>query len=186
VPREIIVDWTTIAGGGRVSVFFFTDGNPIASQRTALATFLGSVDGFLHSSTTWVIRTSGRELDDATGALTGTWTAVTGHGGIGGGSTGPIPDASQVLVRWKTSAIVAGRFLQGRTFLPGLDRANLTDGNLTSSVQTSMSSDAQGLASAGVGLSVWHRPVLGAGGQREDADLGTVWSELAVLRRRRS
>ena len=185
MPREILVDWTMASGGGKVSVFWFTTGNPIASQRAALNTFLSSLDGSLSSSVAWSIQPTGREVDDTTGTLTGSWSEPTAYSGVGGVGTEQVADATQILYQWHTGEIVNGRFLRGRSFFPGLAASNLTDGNITPAVVTGFTGYGTTLIAAAVGLSVWHRPVGGAGGQREDVDVCTVWPELAVLRRRR-
>lgn len=185
MPREILVDWTTDAGGGQLSVFHFDSTGPVATQRTDLNTFLGSVDDILDSGTTWTIRTTGRELDDATGALTGIWSETTPYTGTGGTVGNQAPDAAQALVRWDTGVIVSGRVLKGRTFLPGVGSAQIVQGNLQASAVATLVAAAGVLAAAGSQLSIWHRPVGGAGGVRADVVAGSAWNEVAVLRRRR-
>lgn len=185
MPREIVVDWTTAAGGGRASVFMFGTVSTIADQRASLNAFQQSIDNLLTPDNTWSIRTSGRELDDATGALTGTWTDGTTYTGVGAVAGEPVPDASQILIRWRTDHIVGGRFLQGRTFIPGCVVGNIENGNLSSAAQTVAAGAAQALVDSADQLGVWHRPSSGSGGVFWAADSGTVWSELAVLRRRR-
>jgi hypothetical protein len=185
VPREILVDWTTASGAGKVSVLWFGTSTAVASQRTALGTMLGSVDGGLDNGVSWSIRQSGREVDDATGGLTGVWSDAASHTGTGGVAGEPVPDAAMMLFRWHTDHIVNGRFLQGRTFIPGLSDGNMVDGNLSSAQVTNMASFGQTLIAAAVQVGVWHRPTSGSGGVFWAADTCTVWEELAVLRRRR-
>jgi hypothetical protein len=185
VPREILVDWSTASGAGKVSVLWFGLSSAVADQRTALATMLGSVDGGLDTSVTWAIRNTGREVDDATGGLTGVWSDAASHTGTGGVPGEPVADATMMLMRWHTDHIVAGRFLQGRTFIPGLAVSNTQDGNLSSAQVANMASFGQTLIDASVQVGVWHRPTSGSGGVFWAADTATVWEELAVLRRRR-
>jgi hypothetical protein len=184
--REIVTDWTTNAGSGFVTVTFWDHGFAVASQRSAWAAFLGSVDALLAGAASWTIRTDGRDLEDASGALLAAWsdsTPFTGSGGATGTSSGA--DAAQALVRWQTGVVVGGRFLQGRTFLPAVGSASIVSGNLTSASQTTIGNAAATLIGTGTGFGVWHRPVLGAGGDFVEASGGSAWSELAVLRRRR-
>jgi hypothetical protein len=185
MPREILVDWTTINGAGKVSVFHFIEASSVASQRAALATFLGAVDAYLDNSTTWTIRTAGREVLSATGALTGAWTESTAYTGTGASSGEPAADATQVLFRWLTDHIVGSRFLQGRTFIPGIEINQLSGGNLLAATRTALTTAGQTLIDSSVQLAVWHRPVNGAGGEAWAADTCAVSSEFAVLRRRR-
>lgn len=186
MPREIIVDWTTASGIGKASVMFFDPAGAIASQRAAISVFLGAVDGSLDNSVTWTVRNTGRELDDSTGVLTGAWTASGTVTGTGNNATEPVADATQVLFQWHTGVIVGGRFLRGRTFIPGLTSSLVVNGNLNSSQAAAFQTMGETFADDAAGFGVWHRPVSGSGGLFASAESCTVWSELAVLRRRRS
>lgn len=184
--REILVDWTTASGGGKVSVLYFLEATTVAEQRAALGTWLGGLAGGLHSTTQYSVRTEGRELDTSTGALTGAWVEPTVYAGAGTASGGqPIADATQVLVRWQTGNIVGGRFLQGRTYIPGLMTSNVAGGNLAPTVRSAYAGHSGNLVSAAVQLAVWHRPTGGAGGEAWAVEAASVWTELAVQRRRR-
>jgi len=182
--REILVDWTTASGSGKVSVFYFDEATAVGAQRSALSTFLGAADAVLSTTASWVMRTTGTEYDDVTGALTGAWTDTTPYSGAGG-AAGQAADATQVLVRWDTGQIVNGRFLKGRTYLPALASGNLNVGNLAAAARTTVSNAAAAFVTASVGFIVWHRPVAGAGGDPATVTGSDVWTELAVLRRRR-
>lgn len=183
--REILVDWTTQAGSGMVGVFNFSDETPVNAQRVALGAFLGGMDEQLRTTTTWTVRQEGREVNDATGTLTGEWLDSAVVEGNGAGAQSAVADATQALIRWSTGVVVNGRFLKGRTFIPGLEIDVLSGGNLTTAAQVAFTTAADGLATAGVGFSIWHRPTSGAGGSLHAVAAGSVWSELAVLRRRR-
>lgn len=184
--RQILVDWTTINGSGKVSVFNFSESADVAEQRLALNGFLATVDAIMHSTTSWVIRTSGKELDTASGSLTGVWTDTPNYAGTGAISAGhPLADATQALVQWHTDEIIGGRFVQGRTFLPGIAQGASTDGNLGPTSVTLVANAGQAFADATGGPWIWHRPTNGAGGALSAVQAATCWSELAVLRRRR-
>lgn len=185
MPREILVDWTTVNGAGKVSVFYFIQATAVASQRDELATFLGSIDGALSTGTSWSIRTTGRDLISASGGLEDAWTDPTVYVGAGSGGSVPVADSTQGLIRWHTDHIVGSRFLQGRTYIPGVASGSLSGGNLLAATATAWQVAGQALIDAGVQLAVWHRPVAGAGGEAWAADVCSVNSEFAVLRRRR-
>lgn len=185
VPREILVDWTTPAGSGFVSVNFFDLGTAVATQRTALSVFLSGLQGVLDTGVSYEIRNAGRELNDNTGVLTGAWSDSAVHADSGSVSGEPVPDASQMLYRWFTDVIIGGRFLQGRTFIPGLTDGNMVDGNLSAGAIPGLVALGDAFIATGTGFGVWHRPTSGVGGQFEPATSCGVWSELAVLRRRR-
>lgn len=185
MPREILTDWTTPAGGGFVTVMFFDSSVPVATQRTSLQGFYFSLRGVLDTGVSNSIRTAGRELNDSTGGLTGAWSEPTVHTNTGTVAGEPVPDATQMLFRWSTDQIVAGRFLQGRTFIPGLTDGNMTDGNINSAAIPGLVAVGQDLIQDAVGFGVWHRPSSGTGGVFHEATTCSVWDELAVLRRRR-
>jgi hypothetical protein len=185
VPREIIVDWSVEDGGGGLSVLYYDTAATAASQRLALNSFLGSVDAICASSTSWTIRQEGRELADATGTLTGVWSNPVAYSGTGGGSAFTVANTSQLLVRWLTNDIVSGRFVRGRTNIPGVDQQYI-DGDWTTGVVSTVQTAINTLIATTAGPGVWHRPVGGAGGSFHEVVSGSVWQEAAVLRRRRS
>ena len=133
----------------------------------------------------YVIRTTGVELDAATGALTGQWAEATARVGTGAGGTEPVADATQILVRWKTNTIVNGRFVAGRTYIPGCASSNEVSGNLAAATQSAIAAAGTTLIGSGAGLAVWHRPISGSGGSEQSPNSCVVWEEFAVLRRRR-
>jgi len=186
MPREILVDWTTPSGSDHRSVTFWQTSAPVADQRATLKAFLDTIKSQLDNAVTWTIETSGRELDDTTGALTGVWSEATASTGVGVVNGEPVADATQALMRWTTDHIVGGRFLRGRTYIPGLSSSHLSNGNVSSTAISAWTTAGQTMIAAGDGFGVWHRPVLGAGGVFWAADDASLWSELAVLRRRRA
>lgn len=184
--REILVDWTTASGGGKVSVFHFIEASPVEGQREALSDFLTACNSTLAASTSWSIRQEGRELNTVTGQLTGAWTESTSYGGAGSpGNTSVLADATQVLVRWYTDHVVDGRFLRGRTYLPGIFRNVSEGGNVYPASVSTITASGNVLAASGQQLCIWHRPKNGAGGVTWAVDTCSVWSEFAVQRRRR-
>lgn len=185
MPREIIVDWTGPGAGGKLSVLYFDDAVAVATQRTSISTMLTSISDRLDNAVAWTVRTVGRELANASGALTGEWTESTARTGTGTLAGQAIPDASQALMRWNTGAVVGGRFLKGRTFIPGIEVGQITDGNLSALCISDFNLACGTFAGDANGFSIWNRPVNGGGGQLHPVVSGTVWNELAVLRRRR-
>lgn len=187
MPREIIVDWSVEDGGGGLSVTYWDSAAGVAGQRAALSSFLTDLNGILSEETSWSIRQEGRVLNDASGTLTGVWSEGTSYTGTG--TVGPfsVLNTSQLLVRWLTDDIVGGRFVRGRTNIPGVD-ASMTDGNWTTGALTvATTAVTDFLAIPGVSLGVWHRPAVGGtGGSFHEVTGGNVWNESAVLRRRRS
>jgi hypothetical protein len=182
--REILINWTTAAGGGQVSVMNFLEVTPVADQRAALAAALAELEPLLATTTTWTVATTGREWDDATGALTGAWAEGTPYTDAGSAAD-QAPDAAQALIRWQTGNIVGGRFLQGRTFIPGLGESSFSGGNLGGSSLGWAQAFADSLITDAVQFAIWHRPVGGSDGVAWAVESGAPWPEVAVLRRRR-
>lgn len=183
--REIVTDWVTPAGTGMATVMYFAPSTTVTIQRSFLNTFWNSIRGLQSTGTTFTIRTTGRELDETTGALTGAWSEPTVFVASGAGGSIPVPDATQALIQWRTGVIVGSRFVRGRTFLPGLASGNLQGGNLIPSGASVILAAATALAASSADLRVWHRPISGSGGSSQKVTSATVWNEFAVLRRRR-
>jgi len=183
--REILIEWNTDSGSGKRSVLYFNSAPTVASQRTAINAFLTSIKIHLSPATQFGIQQSGVELDSQTGALVGSWAHATNLSGNGTGSGSSVPDAAQALVQWKTPAIVNGRFLRGRTFIPGVLGSLVVAGNLNATVIATFGTAASTLVASGADLHVWHRPISGSGGTSVAANSASIWPELAVLRRRR-
>lgn len=186
MPSELLTAWQTAGGEAGLSVMFVEPVTDMAATRAALAALYTGIEDRLDTGTTWTIATSGRVLDPTTGALTGEWSEPTSQTGQGATTTGTnVADATQALIRWNTGAVVNGRFLKGRTFIPGLSTSALSDGALSSATQTDFLTSLSTFLAAGAGLGVWHRPTSGAGGSFHLVTAASVWSELAVQRGRR-
>lgn len=190
--RQILVDWTTVNGGGKLSVFYASTAATVEDQREALGTFLNSVRVAQTTDTSYSIRAAGIEVDETDGTLTGDWHSGTPATGTGTNTGEPVPDAAQVLVRWKSSDIVNGRFVQGRTFLPGFSSQAVTDGNLNGPTQSAVQAAALILIESEAAFGIWSRPLfdpeshaLVRAGSFHVASTESVWNELAVLRKRR-
>jgi hypothetical protein len=183
--REITTEWTLPSGSGHLSVMYFDAGVAVAAQRTALHTFWTSVKALQSTTTVYNISGAGRELDEASGLLTGSWTESSVKNGAGGSGSVSVPDAVQALIQWRTVTITNGRFLRGRTFVPGLGIGQTSGGNVIGTAVTTLQTAANALIASGAALDVWHRPVAGSGGAKDAVSTASIWTEFAVLRRRR-
>jgi hypothetical protein len=186
VIREIRTLWLLPTGSNHVSVMYFDSATAVASQRTALQTFWTAVKALQSNVCSYTIDTAGRELDDATGTLTGSWSEGSAKTGTGANGGPQVADATQGLIQWRTGTIVNGRFVRGRTFVPCIASSQEIGGNLASASVTALQSAANALIAAGVGLKVWHRPIAGSGGSAPAVGTASIWTEFAVLRRRRA
>lgn len=189
--RQILTDWTTPAGGGMVSVNYFDATSGVAVQQSAVDDLFDGMKSGLSDQVSWSVRDTGVELDESDGTLVGTWANAAGLSGSGTGASEPVPDSSQILLRWHTASIVHGRFVRGHTYVPGLTLGNVVGGNLGSAAKALFDTEAHAFATSGSDPVVWSRPFAGKVGNPARAgsfhtmDEGTCWSEIAVLRRRR-
>lgn len=182
--REIITDWTAAGNAGGSSIMYFPVAGTASIQRADLGTFWAAINAQLSTTTRWTIRTEGREIDEATGTLTGAWNDSTVRTGAGLAASGPVANTSQVLIRWNTNRIVNGRFLKGRTFVPGVQNGLLTNGELSAAGQTAFNTAIAALIGSNAPL-IWHRPSPSGPGVADVAGASSVWNEFAVQRRRR-
>jgi len=180
----------TVVTGGGVSTLAFED----PASDTAASDILGHVRTFwdaikdnLDEDVSVTVQSNPARYAAATGELQALFSAGGGTAVTGTATGNAAPRASQALVRWRTSDIVNGRFLRGRTFIPGIGTALITDtGQLSTTAITDITNAASALISAsGSTLEVWHRPVNGAGGSVGLVTSVSVWAEFAVLRSRR-
>lgn len=183
--RRWITEWRGPGASPKLTVMHARADVPIGPQLTALQALWTGLRGGQSDEYTWTIPLSVEVLDDATGTLTGEETAAGPNTGVGSGSADPTADAAQVLLRWRTSAIVGGRRLQGRSFWPGLTTSSIAAGNLSPITQGIFQGAVNTFVAADVGFTVWSRPKAGSDGVQADITSATVWSEMAVLRRRR-
>lgn len=190
--REVPVLWHLPNGREGVAVFhFLASGGTAAAQTTALRTCVEVLDSNLVSGLTWTIPAEGRVIAAETGELVGVWTIAAPITGAGGAAGQQVADATQVLLRWRTSHIRRGRFLQGRTYVPALNRDYTQGGNITAALGTTWAAALADLVATPVGFGVWGRPLPARGiypaapGTWQPATSSGVWSELAVQRGRR-
>jgi hypothetical protein len=106
--------------------------------------------------------TSVDALDDATGAITGSFTGAAPAVVQGTGSGDAMPAQTAYIMRATTNLIVGPRLLKGRTFLgcPG-EGQNDPGGKPLSTIVTILNNSFAGLLTGGATASfpvIWHRP----------------------------
>lgn len=185
MAREITVNWTT-PSGAHLSVLNFDSATSVAAQRAALGALLTDLRSTLSTSVSANVATEGREFEETTGDTTGFWAESTPYTATGSAASQPVADATMVLFRWRTDQVRAGRRIQGRTFIPGLNSAALNAGNLSIAALTAFNAIATEWVAADVGFRVYSRPTETSPGVLAEPVSGDTWSELAVLRRRRN
>lgn len=151
------VFWTgPPANGGGVSTFYFDDaaGSP-AQAVTAVNNALVNFAPFVSNSLSASCGTDIDILDVATGTLQATTSfapAVT----PGSDVADPLPPVVQGLMKLTTTAIVNGRVIRGRIFLPGATEARSTAGVPTAGYLAAVAVFATGLiGAASTDWTVW-------------------------------
>ena len=180
--REIRVRLPGPGDNPKYNIFHATDVADLAEIEDDLETFYGFWNNWASDQYDAILEPEIRVMNTATGILTDVETFPGGGWTVAGIDPGePMADVLSVLIRWSTGSIVSGRFLRGRTFLPGLVAGLVNDGNVLGAVVSDLTSGANGLATSGNGLGVWSRthgvihPFLG----------GSCWAEFATQRGRR-
>jgi hypothetical protein len=184
--QQVTLRWTAAGSAGGVSVLNFSDESTPAEIFARVDAFANAIDGSLASTTNLTADPEIRVLDTASGTLMGfeTMDGVVNYNGTGG--TSAVPNAAQGLIRFNTGAVVAGRVLRGRLFIPGMSvTAQGADGHVSSSGLAALNAAGTALDLSG-NLQVWHRPVDGVGGDAHAVNTTSAWTEFAVLRRRRT
>lgn len=183
---EVLTQWTIPSGINTRSVMYFAEGVGLAAARQSVNTLFTNVRSLIGTGVTWQVLPDARVLDETTGTMTGIETDATARVGSGNAAALFVADATQVLLTWTTGRVINGRFVKGRTFVPGLDANLLAGGNLGAGTQATFAGAAQALAGSASGFGVWHRPKGGVGGILVPTTGGGCNKELAVLRRRRN
>jgi hypothetical protein len=167
-----------------VSIFYSTFGTDATAN---LGTFFTAIRDNFPTSVTWTIPSAGDVISDATGQLTGAWTAGTGASIAGTGATAYV-GGTGLMVRWITGTVVSGHKLNGRTFLcPVLTTLFDTQGTINNSSLPGILTAAQTLAGAGK-LVIWHRPTSKAAANGSSALIvgAAVPDKVTSLRSRRT
>ena len=176
-----LVNWGGLTGLPGVSVFYGTTGGSLHSD---LTTFFTALVSAFPIPLTWNIPQNGDTIDDVTGTLNGTWSSGVAANIAASGSS-PHAAGCGAYVNWRTSSIVAGRRLMGRTYLAPLQSALYqSDGTIATVTLGVLQSAASALAAAGA-LRVWHRPSPSAAGSSALVIAATVPDQVTSLRSRR-
>ena len=161
-------------------------GSAVLAQ-TAIRTFYDAIKTFLPTGLTVQVPSSGDQVNEATGDITGVWTGaaqavVSGLGA--GGYAGP----AGLCVNWRTSALIRGRRPMGRTFIvPIVGSLFETNGTLTSgTVATAQAAASQLITDLAGELKIWSRPTPTIAGANVTVISAQVPDMAAVLRTRRT
>lgn len=182
--RQLLIQWTVASGRRGTSVLYFDEiTEPEGTLGTRVADAILHQASLFHTTTTATVDRYGKIINAVTGLYEGDWGVPGATTSVSGAQSGTnVPNAAQGLIRYSTAAIINGRRLKGRTFIPGLAVAGDAGGEVNSTTRTGLLAMANEWRTAG--LLVWHRPQADDGQAVSPAGV-SVWNEYAVLRRRR-
>jgi hypothetical protein len=193
---RVHTEFTGLAGAPYLNTLFFDElGGSSQNAANAVANFWGAVDAGLDSNLDWATLGEVATLNEVNGDILSITNVTTGSGS--GAVAGEVsPTVLQALISWSTGVPFDGRILRGRTFIPGIPEAALSDGVLQPSSVTLFQNAATALiGELNAQLSIWHRPIPPPDEENPDrvqrdgaqADVGTavVRNGFAVLRSRR-
>lgn len=179
--------WSNFPGApGYTTVYSLAPPSPTLA---ALRGLFDGVKALLPFGTTITFPNTGDIIDEATGVVTGGWsaTAVTAVTGTGGASTVYAGNAGAAIT-WRTNNIVNGRRPLGRSyFVPLISTAFDSNGSLATSTLTTFQTAADAaLVTAGSGFVVWSRPNGASPGKTSIVVAATIADVAASLKSRRT
>lgn len=182
--RRLRVTWDGLGGLPGLSTFYYGVATPNVSDAVALFT---AIRGLFPPGITWTIPSSGDELEDSTGTLTGGWVG-SGGGSVNSNATaGAYAAGTGARIDWGTGVVVGGRRVTGSTFLcPVMPALYDTSGALNSGNKAIIQTAVNAFVASGVAKGIWHRPKNGSGGLYCAINSGTVPNKVTSLRSRRS
>jgi hypothetical protein len=178
--HEVRIVWEGWSGGPGYSVFYTTD---VPTMRSALGTFIGSVDDFVPGQIVLTIENEGRTFEAETGTLTGYWS--DGVPIVDSNSASASFAASAGLcINWLTSGVVAGKPVRGRTFLvPLITACYDATGTIGTSQLTAIRAAADVLAGTAA-MRIWSRPRAGLNGSLHAPVGARITDRVSMLRSR--
>lgn len=184
--HRVRATWKGWLGAPGVSTFYFP--STAAPPIDAVRTFFESIKGILPTGITVQVENTGATIDEATGHLTGTWTAAA-QAVVTATGTGSYLTTTGVMIRWQTQAIHGRRMLAGKTFLVPVTAQTLAaDGRVAAIPAQTVRTAATTLVGGGQ-MAVWGRPSApGKGtlvGSQAPATAAVVTDLPVVLRSRR-
>lgn len=178
-----VVRWSGFVGAPGFSIWHALPGGSVAA---ALRDFYFDIRLYIPSTVSIDVPDSGDTIDDATGAITGSWSSAANPVVTCTGS-GNYSAASGGLVQLRANAIIEGRRLRGRSFLvPLIGGAYDAAGQLGGAAKSAIGAALNGLvADSADHLVVWSRPTTGRAGSHGIVTSAEISPKVTVLRSRR-
>lgn len=183
ILNRVRVEWAGGITGPGLSTFYVQG---TLSDVSGITDFFDDIKALFPSDLDWTIPGTGDQIDSANGELAGSWSA-SGGGAVAATGSGAYAAPAGALVTWRTSSIIGGRRLQGRTFLvPLVVSAYESNGTLSTTTQGTLTTAATTMLAAVSDLTIWHRPdENGNGGGLGLVTQSLVKDRVVTLRSRR-
>jgi len=185
--NRVRVVWSNWPGAPGYSNFYV--GTTI-TDHTPIRTFFQSLNGILPAAVTITVPTSGDQISEATGLITGSYSATVTGGAVNGaaGNSAAYAGMAGGQVQWQTSAVINGRRPLGKTFIvPLYNTAYDSNGSLSSAAVTTLQAAGAALIAALSGeMKVWSRPRPSIAGANVTVTSARVPDLAIALRSRRT
>lgn len=182
--NRVRVLWQNFPGAPGYSNHYV--GSAVLAQ-TAIRSFYDAVKAFLPNNMTIQVPSTGDQINEADGKITGAWSgaaqSVVTCTGVGN-YAGP----AGLAINWRTALVIDGRRPMGRTFLvPIVGSSTETNGTIATATLATVQTAADTLISALAGeLKCWHRPNAKGPGANVTVITAQIPDQVAVLRTRRT
>jgi hypothetical protein len=157
--------WSNFPGAPGYTNFYtgssIIDSTPFKTfMAAALNLGAGASQEQLPAGCTLTYPSSGDQIDESTGKITGAWSGTAPSPSTSLATSANFAGGAGAQVQWLSSLIVNGRRVQGKTFLvPMIPLAFDTQGSLNTTTQSRIQAAATALIVALAGeLKVWSRP----------------------------
>jgi hypothetical protein len=127
--------------------------------------FFNAIKAGFPNKVTWTFPTSGDQIDDSTGDLTGS-VASAGAASVTGSDAGVYAAPAGLMVQWQTFVVVHKHRLVGKSFLvPIAGSKTQNDGTIDDTFRTLVQTSGQSMITTlAASVVVWHRPLKAADG----------------------
>lgn len=162
--------------------FNVTDGSDQACADAVMQYWTGNTASFVPVGSNWTCGSEVQYIDSLDGTLVKT-ESISPATIVGTDTQQLLPPASQILVKWQTGTIVAGKRIVGRTFIPlRTEGDNDANGQVSGVTVTAINARNNSFLAGVTTPMVWSRKN-GEAYPIQGASVNSAWS---VLRSRRS
>ena len=149
-------DGTGVVGPGVTTLYF---SGSMTGIPASVSTFFNAIKSVIPAGLTITVPSSGDVVDEATGELTGAWSA-TGGSSIATTGTANFAQGVGARIVWNTAGVFLGRRVRGSTFVVPIVASAYDSGGLvgTTVVATLQTAADALVAAVSTAFKVWSRP----------------------------